>query len=80
MVPVVESVNVPFFAQFLDEDGRVQPNDVMDTSAGAMIDELARLDAALRPLVRAHERPHKQERVPGAPKSAACAAANLPWP
>jgi NAD(P)H-dependent FMN reductase len=49
MVPVVESVNIPSFAQFLD-DGRVQANEVMETSADAMIDELARLEGALRPL------------------------------
>src|SRR5437764_1116342 len=35
MVPVVESVNIPFHAQFIDENGEVQPNDVMDQSAGA---------------------------------------------
>src|SRR5207302_3397580 len=35
MVPVVESVNIPFFAQFIDEDGRVQANGVMETSAAA---------------------------------------------
>ena len=50
LVPVVESVNIPFFAQFLDEDGRVQPNEVMETSADAMLAELARIEKAFRPL------------------------------
>ena len=50
MVPVVEAVNIPFFPQFLGEGGVVTPNDVMTQSATAMLDELARLEAALRPL------------------------------
>ena len=49
MVPVVESVNVPFAAQFLGDDGQVRPNDIMNTSADAMLTELARLTARLRP-------------------------------
>ena len=43
-------MNVPFFAQFLGDDGRVHANDVMETSADAMLDELARLESGLRPL------------------------------
>lgn len=50
MMPVVESVNIPFHTQFIDEDGRVQANDVMVQAADAMLDELARTEAALRPL------------------------------
>jgi NAD(P)H-dependent FMN reductase len=49
MVPVVESVNVPFAAQFLGDDGQVRPNDIMNTSADAMLTELARMTARLRP-------------------------------
>jgi len=49
MVPVVESVNVPFAAQFLGDDGEVRPNDIMNTSADAMLTELVRLAAKLRP-------------------------------
>ena len=48
MVPVVESVNIPFFSQFLSDDGEVRPNDVMNSSADAMLDELARVERALR--------------------------------
>ncbi|HEX2857534.1 MAG TPA: NAD(P)H-dependent oxidoreductase [Propionibacteriaceae bacterium] len=49
MVPVVESVNIPFHASFIKE-GRVEANDVMVQAADAMLDELLRLDSALRPL------------------------------
>jgi NAD(P)H-dependent FMN reductase len=49
MVPVVEAVYVPFAVQFLDEDREVQANDVMDSAADAMLTELARLTARLRP-------------------------------
>jgi NAD(P)H-dependent FMN reductase len=50
MVPVVESVNIAFHAQFIGADRVFRPNDVLDTAAGAMLDELVRVDAALRPL------------------------------
>jgi NAD(P)H-dependent FMN reductase len=49
MVPVVEAVNIPFVAQFLD-DGAIKANDVMTQAAPAMLNELLRWDAALRPL------------------------------
>jgi len=49
MVPVFESVNIPFHAQFI-RDGQFHANDVLEQSATAMLDELARLDGALRPL------------------------------
>jgi NAD(P)H-dependent FMN reductase len=50
LTPVFESVHIPFVAQFLDEDRVIQPNDVMRQAAPAMLDELVRLEAALRPL------------------------------
>jgi NAD(P)H-dependent FMN reductase len=49
MVPVVEAVNVPFAAQFLDDAREVRPNDVMNSSADAMLTELARMTTRLRP-------------------------------
>lgn len=52
MLPVFESVNIPFHSQFIDASGRVQANDVMTQSASAMLDELARTEAALRTLRR----------------------------
>ena len=48
MVPVVEAVNVPFAAQFLDDAREVRPNDVMNSSADAMLTELARITSRLR--------------------------------
>jgi NAD(P)H-dependent FMN reductase len=50
MFPVTESVNVPFFSQFLDDDGVLHANDVMVQSAEAMLDELLRVEESLRPL------------------------------
>ncbi len=49
MVPVFESVNIPFHAQFI-RDGRFQANDVLEQAATAMLDELLRLDGALHVL------------------------------
>ena len=50
MVPVVESVNIPFFTQFIDGDGRVQANEIMEQAADGMLDALLRMEGALRPL------------------------------
>jgi NAD(P)H-dependent FMN reductase len=50
MIPVVEAVSIPFHPQFMGDDGRVHANDIMEQAAGAMLDELVRVEAALRPL------------------------------
>jgi hypothetical protein len=50
MMPMFEAVQIPFVAQFLDEERRLVPNDVMSTAAPAMLDELVRWEEALRPL------------------------------
>jgi NAD(P)H-dependent FMN reductase len=50
LLPVLESVSIPFHTQFIDEDGRVQPNEIMEGAGDAMLTELARMEAALRPL------------------------------
>jgi NAD(P)H-dependent FMN reductase len=50
MVPVTENVNIPFFFQLMDDEGRLRANDVMETAATAMLDELGRLTSALMPL------------------------------
>jgi NAD(P)H-dependent FMN reductase len=50
LTPVVESVSIPFVKQFVDDDDRLQPNEVMSQSASAMLDELLRVEQALRPL------------------------------
>ena len=49
MIPVAESVNIPFFSQFIDEAGEVRPSDAMTRAADAMLDELARITTLLRP-------------------------------
>lgn len=49
MFPLTEAVSIPFVAQFL-KDGRVEANETMDSAASAMLDELARMEEALRPL------------------------------
>ncbi|MEW5356960.1 hypothetical protein [Streptomyces sp. 16-176A] len=48
--PVFEAVSVPFVQQFLDEDQRLLPNEVMTGSAKATLDELVRFTEASRPL------------------------------
>ena len=45
-----ETVSIPFVQQFLDADRRLQPNEIMETSATAMLDELVRLTEALKVL------------------------------
>jgi NAD(P)H-dependent FMN reductase len=49
MLPLFEAVNIPFFAQFMDDEGRLQPNETMELAADAMLDELVRAEAMLRP-------------------------------
>ena len=60
MTPLFEAVNIPFVQQFLDENKRLQPNEIMTEAATAMLDELARVEAALRPL-REPEAPEPAE-------------------
>jgi NAD(P)H-dependent FMN reductase len=50
MVPMFDAVNIPFVQQFLDEDRKLQPNDIMEAAATAMLDELVRWTASLRTL------------------------------
>jgi NAD(P)H-dependent FMN reductase len=50
LMPVIEQVNIPFYQQFIDDDGVVQANDVMVQAADAMLDQLVRLEVTLRPL------------------------------
>jgi NAD(P)H-dependent FMN reductase len=50
MVTVTDAVNVPFFTQFIDDDGVFHPNDVSAGSLTAMLDELARYTGALASL------------------------------
>ncbi|WP_066932707.1 NADPH-dependent FMN reductase [Microtetraspora fusca] len=50
MLPVVEAVTIPFVREFVDEEGRVRPNDVMNQAADAMLAEIIRTAPALRDL------------------------------
>ena len=50
MVPVPEAVSIPFHVRFIDADGVLHPDEVMERAAAAMLDELARLDGALAQL------------------------------
>jgi NAD(P)H-dependent FMN reductase len=50
MSPIGEAVSIPFVRQFVGDDGRFQPNEVLAQSATALLDELVRLEGALRPL------------------------------
>lgn len=55
MAAVVEAVNIPFVAQSIDDGGRFVPNEVQDAAALGLLAELARVEAALRPLRRPDE-------------------------
>jgi NAD(P)H-dependent FMN reductase len=50
MTPLFEAVSIPFVNQFIDEEGNVVPNDIMESSAKAMFDEMVRVCEVLRPL------------------------------
>jgi NAD(P)H-dependent FMN reductase len=50
LTPVIEQVNIPFYQQFIDDEDVLHANDVMETAAAALLDQLARLEEALRPL------------------------------
>jgi NAD(P)H-dependent FMN reductase len=50
MVPIFEAVSIPFVATLIDDDGRFQPTEIIEKAAAAMLDELVKAEAALRPL------------------------------
>jgi len=50
MVPLTEAVTIPFASQLFDEEQRFQPTEAMETAATAMLNELARWAATLRPM------------------------------
>jgi NAD(P)H-dependent FMN reductase len=50
MLPVIEAVNIPFYQQFIDENGVVQANEVMEQAADTMLGQLLRLERTLHPL------------------------------
>ena len=48
MVPLTESVSIPFVQQMIDADRRFVPNEAAEAGATAMLDELARWATTLR--------------------------------
>jgi NAD(P)H-dependent FMN reductase len=50
MLPITAAVNIPFYRQFVDDEERLQPNDVMAQAASTLLDELVRSERALRAL------------------------------
>lgn len=47
MTPLLESVMVPFFAKSIDDNGVFHPNELQETFAKGMLDELVKWTAAL---------------------------------
>jgi len=47
---VYHAVSIPFVQQFIDDQGEVQANEIMEITATALLDELQRVEGALRPL------------------------------
>lgn len=50
MTPVFDAVNIPFHARLIGEDGAFHAEPATQDAATAMLDELARVGAALQPL------------------------------
>jgi NAD(P)H-dependent FMN reductase len=50
LFPIPEAVSIPFVARFIGEHGELEPNDVMERAADGMLEELARVSKALKPL------------------------------
>jgi NAD(P)H-dependent FMN reductase len=48
IVPVAEAVNVPFFTQFIDAEGVLQPNPQMTNGAAAMLGEVKKWTGPLK--------------------------------
>lgn len=51
MVPILEAVNIPFAFTLLNEEGGFDGSPLADTAAVAMLDELARISAKIRPVL-----------------------------
>jgi NAD(P)H-dependent FMN reductase len=49
MLPLFEAVNIPFHTQFIDDEGRLSANEVMEKAAAAMLDELVLTEVTLAP-------------------------------
>jgi len=47
LMPLPEAVTIPFVAQFIDDEGAFAPNEMIEQSGKAMLDELVRVSGAL---------------------------------
>jgi NAD(P)H-dependent FMN reductase len=50
LVALNDAVHIPFVAQFLDAERKLQPNEIMDNAATLMLDQLVAWSAALQPI------------------------------
>jgi NAD(P)H-dependent FMN reductase len=50
MYPLPEAVSIPFVARFIDDEGVLAPNEVMEQAATAMLEETLRMVGALKGL------------------------------
>lgn len=50
MVPLDVAVNIPFVKTLIDEDGAFTPTEPVERAAAAMLDELVRVESAVRAL------------------------------
>ena len=50
MMPISEAVSIPFVRQFINDEGELVPNEVMNSAADQMLDELSRWTKALQPM------------------------------
>lgn len=48
MMPLVEAVNIPFFWNFITEEGQFKPNEVSEKAADTMLTQLTRWATALK--------------------------------
>ena len=50
MFAISEAVSIPFVGQHMRADGSLEPNETMELAADALLNELVRVERALRPL------------------------------
>jgi NAD(P)H-dependent FMN reductase len=50
MFPISEAVSIPFVSRLLGDDGAIEANETMEQASDALLDELVRVERALRPL------------------------------
>ena len=50
LFPITEAVSIPFIRQFIDDAGALNANETMEQASDALLDELVRVELALRPL------------------------------